>query len=509
MKSLIKSKPSKALYAIKRVIPFDDFVFISLLAASLITRLINLGYNSAFNDEAIYIVIGRMGLFASDWLSYGAKLWMAGLPYIYPAISALAYETAGIVGSRLLNVFFGLILIEEVYQLIILLNFFDKKTNKIAAIIAILLSGFSASGIYTSRLATYDMLSFLLLITSITSFFKAKYFKNGKYYFLTYISMLLAFLTKIITGVFILPLFIISICIIKKRSKKHKYIALLYLYLPFLLSMLIYSLFNFRNLLTFVVTHSNQGLASNNFEIINNILSISGLSLILSVPVTIVLIKYKKARQAGVLLLLALLIPVFHFTLHRIATLEKHMYLTDIFLSVMNAYGISLLYRKKLYKKIFSNRFAAFRNLHLIQKRFSYVVVICLAILFIINSLRTSARLEHQWKNTRDLGYFLSNKIKPGNKILTENGGAVILMLYDKLFPPTDIVTFDWVNYSGITDRSAYIQAVKDGYYDYVELDGEFQEDEEFTQNLLTELNRRYTLIYTIDTFEVYEKNES
>ncbi|MCL5432698.1 MAG: hypothetical protein M1524_01095 [Patescibacteria group bacterium] len=51
-----------------------------ILTFAFVVRIININYNTAFNDEAIYVVIGRMGLFTNDWWSYGAKLWMAGVP---------------------------------------------------------------------------------------------------------------------------------------------------------------------------------------------------------------------------------------------------------------------------------------------------------------------------------------------------------------------------------------------------------------------------------------------
>lgn len=132
----------KKIYVIltflKREIKEDyySFLFYLLIISAFLVRIINLNYNSPFNDEAIYIVIGRMGLFANDWWSYGAKLWMAGLPYIYPPMSALAYEVGGLLGSRLLNVIFGVMLIEEVVRFVRLLNLFDEKTNKSAALIA-------------------------------------------------------------------------------------------------------------------------------------------------------------------------------------------------------------------------------------------------------------------------------------------------------------------------------------------------------------------------------------
>ena len=105
-----------------------DALYLGIIITTFLIRVINLNYNSAFNDEGIYIVVGRMGLFENDWSSYGANFWMAGLPYIYPPLSALAFQTGGLIGSRLLNIFFGVFLVEEIYRL------FDKKTNQVAGI---------------------------------------------------------------------------------------------------------------------------------------------------------------------------------------------------------------------------------------------------------------------------------------------------------------------------------------------------------------------------------------
>src|SRR4030043_1808519 len=175
-----------------------DYLFLLVLVSSFIVRVINLNYNSAFNDEGVYIVVGKMELFTGDWWSYGANLWMAGLPYIYPPLTALAYQIGGLMGSRFLNVIFGVLLIEEVYRFTRLINLFDEKVNQLAGLIAAFLVGFSAIGFYVSELATYDILSFFLLLFAINSFLKAKRYENGKYYFLTAITLLIAFLTKII-----------------------------------------------------------------------------------------------------------------------------------------------------------------------------------------------------------------------------------------------------------------------------------------------------------------------
>jgi len=510
MKSLLfRAKQGIAIFSLIKNLSYLDYLLFFLILSAILLRLVNLDYNSAFNDEAIYIVIGRMGLFASDWLSYGAKLWMAGLPYIYPTISALAFETAGIEGARLLNVIFGIILIEEVYQLTLLLNLFDTKTNKIAATIALFLSGFSAAGIFVSKLATYDMLSFLLLICAITSFLKARHFNNGKYYFLTFISIFTSFLTKVVAGIYFAPLFLISIFIIKNRSVKQKKLSIYYLYIPLIICMSVYGLLNSNNLLTFVTTHKDQGITTNYLTIIQIIIKTSGLSFLFLIPGSAILIKYKKTKQVLGLIVLSMVIPVFHLVLRRYATLDKHMYLSDIFLSVVIAYAVSLFFRKKIYRFLFKNRIIFIPYKIQLQKMITSFVFFILAIFYVWHSALISSQLEHQWKNTKEVGYFLSERIHPGDKLLTENGGAIILILYDKLFPPTDIVTFDWINYSGISSETAYEQAIKDGYFNYIELDNEYEENEEFMLNLREAMIENYQLIYSQNNFEIYEKKES
>ncbi len=320
----------------------SSIIFYLILFLAFVVRVINLNYNSAFNDEAIYIVIGRMGLFASDWWSYGAKLWMAGLPYIYPSLSALAYQTGGLVSSRFLNVIFGVILVEEVYRFTSLLNLYDKRTNTAAALIAAFIAAFSGIGIFVSKLATYDMPSFLLLLVGINSFLKAKHFSNGKYYFLTFLCLFLAFLTKIVIAIFLPILFVASILIMRNRPPKHKKLAITYLYMPFAISTALYFYFYGQNLLTYISTHKNMGGSDNYLSIPSLIWSEVKIPLILFLPSAFLIIQSKKLKVLISLTILSAAIPIFHLVFSRFATLDKHLFLTIIFLSVVVGYGASL-----------------------------------------------------------------------------------------------------------------------------------------------------------------------
>jgi hypothetical protein len=100
-------------------------------------------------------------------------------------------------------------------------------------------------------------------------------------------------------------------------------------------------------------------------------------------------------------------------------------------------------------------------------------------------------------------------KIKPGDKVLTEEGGVVVLALYDKIFPPKNIVTFDWIDYSGIKDNSGYIQAINDSYFNYIEIDiDEFDNGNVLKEEIMKSLKRGYSLDYKNNNYLVYEKIE-
>lgn len=491
MNTVIQKFLRKKLIAWSKTDNHTVFLFLILFFAFL-ARIININYNSAFNDEAIYIVIGRMGLFVNDWWSYGAKLWMAGVPYIYPPISALAYQFGGLIGSRFLNVIFGILLVEEVYRLTRLLNLYDEKTNKLASLFATFLAAFSGIGIFVSKLAVYDMPSFLLFMIGINSFLKAKYFSNGKYYFIAFFCLFTAFLTKIVIAIFFPILFILSVFIIKDRSSGHKKKAIVYLYIPLIIGSILYFYLYKDNLMTYIVSHKDLGKTESYLEILSLIWQETKVLFILFIPSSFLLVASKKIKMVICLTLLSLTIPVFHLALLRLTTLDKHLYITVIFLSVIVGYGAGF----------------AVLNKSKLLRLFTKVSLPIILAFYILSSYQVVSNHERGWKNTVALQNYLEQKIQPGDKVLTEEGGVVILALYDKIFPPKSIVTFDWINYSGLQTDQGYVKAVSDVYFDYIELNGSFEGKDSLNDQIRKSLADNYYLAYKKDSFEVYQKNE-
>jgi hypothetical protein len=472
-----------------------DLLLYIILTLAYLVRAIDLNYNTAFNDEAIYIVIGRMGLFASDWWSYGANRWMAGLPYIYPTLSALAYQTGGLLASRYLNVIFGVLIVEETYRLSKLLAIFDKKTNNLAALIAAFLVAFSSIGIYVSKLATYDLLSFLALIFGINSFMKARYYTNGKYYFLCFVGLFFAFLTKIVAVFFFPLLLVLSTISLRKRSERDRKMALYYLYIPFVIAGILFAILHLDDLITFITTHQSEGVTTVYTDILGLIWYIAGVVISLSALVSPVILRTQKLKKFAVLFLLALIIPASHLFLRRYATLDKHLFLTIIFLSVFAGYGIS---RSVL--KVVKSKSA-------LLKTATFSLGLLLFLLYPVFSYSKLLALEKTWKNTTKIQNYLKQNVHPGDKILTENGAAVILALYDTVFPPGNIVTFDWIDYAGLQGNAGYFQALDDKYFDYIEMDNEFGSNDELKAGIRKRLEIGYKLVFDQDGFNIYEKN--
>lgn len=489
----------KILYTVN-----TNTIFYLLFTLFILIRVLFLNYNSAFNDEAIYIVIGRMGLFASDWWSYGASSWMAGLPYIYPALTSMVYQTGGLIASRLLNVVLSILLIEETLRFTQLLNLFDKKTNYIAGLVATFLVGFSSIGMFVSRLATYDLPSFLLFMFSINSFLRAGKYKNGKYYFLSFLTFFLSFLTKITTIFFIPVLLIFSVLIINRRIKIHKKLAKLYFFIPFAIGMFIYTILIAPNLFAYMETQKGLGLANNYSEITKEIWKTSGLLISVAVPSIFLFITRKKTAQLVSLLFLASVIPISHFVLKRLHTLDKHLFITNIFLSVITAYAVAHVINQ--YKKPFG---LFLKKLYLKNNTISFInqlIILLPALVYILFSYTQLIKLEHQWKNSSDVQKFLSQNVSKDDKVLTENGASITLALYGILPLPQNVVTFDWIDYSGLSGEKAYIQALDDKYFDYIELNDEDHLYDNLKNEIRQRLTGNYSLVYERDGFEVFKK---
>jgi hypothetical protein len=461
-------------------------------------RVYNLNYNSPFNDEAIYVVLGRYGVFQGDWWTYNASSWMAGQPYIYPPLTATAYMVKGIVGSRFLNVIFGALIVESVYAMAFLISEnieADDRKNKNAGLIAAIVVAASSVGYFLARLATYDLPSFYMFVLSLVFLLKAQFYGNnpGKWYFASSVMLFLAFMSKIVIAIYIPFVFIYSFYVAWKSSDDIFNFWKKYFAIPLFLLIGLYAYTNFPALSTYTQGQLVRDLSPAS-QIIKTYWENTHFVWWLWAVGSIGLFVRKQYALWFWLTAMALLILAFHIGLHRWPTLDKHTFLTTIFVAPIIGIGLSQLFRyapKTSYQSLVS------------------CVLIVLLALYVAGSSMDSIRFNDNWDNSDAVLDKLSELTNPGDRILAEVGAGAILVNYDKNYP-IYTTTFDWFTYRDLQGEKAYLAAIKDGYFDLIELDGGDQTAELIHSKMhnlvLNNIKGNYERIYNDEGFLIYRR---
>jgi 4-amino-4-deoxy-L-arabinose transferase-like glycosyltransferase len=472
------------------------FLILSIiLFASTAIRIYNLNYNSPFSDEAIYVVIGRMGLFQFDWGSYNASAWVAGSVYIYPVMSALSYMLFGIVGSRFLNVIFGVLTVEAVFALTVSLSPLEDKTKYLSGLIAGAIVGGASVSLYLSRLATYDMPSFFFLLLSLCLLVQAQKTneKIGKWYFFSSIFLLLSFATKIINGIYLPFILLYSFLESKRINDTQKAFWRKYLLYPLFAGIILYVITSLGNNILYLKGQASLPKADLS-QLLNVFLQNTNYLLVFWVIGTVGMFLKKQWKLWFYLTLGGLLLPITHLLTHRQTTFDKHIFLTVALFSIVGGLGTS-------------NLIALFN--HKLIKSFSAAAVTTVLIIFWALSFNESQRFNSQWENTTPVLTYLSEEVHPNDKLLSEVGPPAILATYDKNYP-INTTTFDWFEYRNTTGDESYAQAVKDGYFDVIEIEDEnkyknptYLRVHNIVANSLTD---GYRLIYSQDGYQIFRR---
>ncbi|HUW22092.1 MAG TPA: glycosyltransferase family 39 protein [Candidatus Bathyarchaeia archaeon] len=470
-------------------------ITVAVFAAALLLRISNLNYNVPFTDEAIYVVVGKMGLFDSDWWSYGAKTWMAGSPYVYPVMTAIAYSFGGIVGSRFLNVIFGLLTIAAIFWLACLLSKRSSDQQLLAGLIAAAILAFAPVSLYLSRLATYDMPSFCFFFFGLAFLLSAedKKEKPAKAYFLASILLFLAFMTKMVIAIYLPFVFLYSLFKAKKSGGDLFNLWRKYFFLPLVILFGWYGLTNLAAQVSYSgsqISRERMAFSRILFEFWQNSGSIWFWWLVGSIG----LLWKKQSRQWLVLTAAGLLVFLFHLVTRRLSTLDKHTFIGVAFLSLVAGLGIGELIwqiKPKVIKAFFAASLAVF------------------LIAFVSFSYQAADRYNYLWLDSSLILNYLTSVVKSGDKLLIEIGPPVILATYD-YNNPVNNTTFDWFEYQGESGDQAYAQAAADGYFDYIQLTSNRKIEngifERVHRQIWENLGDNYRLVYADGDFYLYRR---
>jgi hypothetical protein len=470
-----------------------------LMLLALPFRLFNLHYNSAFNDEAIYIIVGLMGIFERDWWTYNAAAWIPGVQYFYPSMTAIAFSLGGLEGSRFLNVLFSVFTILLIFLLTATIYQKLNKLKKItytqvlASTIAALIVGGSEISHYIARLATYDTPSFMFLFLGLVLLMETKTVRSGNRYFSASLFLSLSYLAKIITGIYLPFIALFFYFQTKSVSKVNSDFYKRYFLIPFLIIFAVFVLFNSGSL--FGYYNTQQSLEKASFEsIINLVWQKTSLPIIFGLAGLLGFVVRKQLIPAMTLSVAASLIILFHLATSRTLSLDKHLFLFVAFLSMIAGIGLTnliTLFKPQIYKL------------------FTTVVLAAFIAMYWSNSYKNIDFYNKQWKDMSVISEPLKNTVKANDKVLAESGSAVILETYYQNFPP-NTSTFDWLEYRNQTGDKAFELAVRDGYFDVIQLESSQNSKSERNAHLSNLVRRsmesNYRLAFDSQGFQIYKR---
>lgn len=429
------------------VIQNPSFILATILVLSFYAHLFNIGYNSPSNDEAIYIKTGVDAIFKGQSALYNTASWFGGHPYVYPTFTAIAYSIGGIYGSRILNVTFSTICLFFISKLTfeITLNLTkDKKLSQIASLIASVLIGFSAVMHYVSRLATMDMPSFTFFVGSLYFLIKGvntnKRDKVAKNFLISSLLIISAFAFKYIIAIYIPIIFLTLFFYTKQTGKNYlKKLLLIYFAIPIICLISIITFSQIPYMVKYIEVQTSRDPGS--FRELTRIFLIETWpSYVLWAAGAILLIARKQWRLLILAVSFSIVIAIFHFATLRVATWDKHLFLTVLPIGIMSAIGLANTINHKIWGPI----------------------LVLLLIVYAITSSYFAQRYNSIWPNYSNAFKFLSQNLKEDDTLLAEESSSILL--------PNRVTTFDWFNYKGQTGFTAYRLALMDGYFDYIEL---------------------------------------
>lgn len=458
-------------------------MLIIIVVVAFILRMYNINYNTAFLDEAQYITEGLKILSGNIESGIGAVSWIGGSPFMFPMLSALFYAVGGLIGSRLFMVILGTVCVYLMYLFTKELLFFKtEKSNERAGLIAAAFMAVTTIAIITSRLAIYDGLAFTLFLLGIVIFHRAIYSGERRYYLIASVVFFLSFLAKYIVLIFFPFLLLVPLLLaIRMKSMRSLKGVSVYFCLPFILLTGLYIGINFTALSEFFV---NQGVVSRTsfsevfrlfweYTVVTYILCFLGLAFL-----------WKHDKPLILLLLFFSALPlIVHGITGNDSSVQQHTFLSLIFaLPVLGAIGAALIQKRKLVGKV--------------------LLVIALGIQVLVTMPQVQSA-ENFWPNLTEASTILNAKLQPNDRVLAESGDSLYLEISDKIAHEQIEGPFVF-SYDEKEGREAYVAAINNGYFRFVQLDDTYFSEEDIA-SIEQALVKNYKKMFDDGSTRVFE----
>lgn len=462
-------------------------VLTGVLFFAFILRIVNLNYNSAFVDEAQYIVLGQKVL-SGIWQDAYPFSWIGGLPLFYPPLVALFYSYGGLLGARMLNVYLGTFSVYLIYSWTIRLKLSQIHNKKIGLLAALFLSLLSIP-LYLSRNGTYDMLSFTFFLVGLVFFQAALTLKSPardqveNRLFLSSLAFFVSFLAKYFTITFFPYLVITGILYLLPRGKPLLFKFAKFFIAPLVICSVVYIGLYFSALVDFWQSQVDRS-SVNQLEIFKDFMTYALPVLILALG-GLLFIRKRITRLHISMFSGGFFVLLIHLVTGNKSSLDQQLFLSLALWIPFAAYFLG--------KVLFWD------------KRYGMTIVSAIFVTIGFWSYNQLTHFETGWNNTNNVMNFIKSESQPDHLILSSEDDITVLALptvdYNQIYGPF------YMEYQGLKGIDAYKKAVLDGYFDIILVNLEREDD--MTEGLTGSLLNHYQETFKEVPFVVYQKRET
>jgi hypothetical protein len=455
--------------------------------------------NTAFQDEGLYLYAGRQ--IVRNWMGGPAPLdhyafYFSGYPYVYPVIGGYLDRIGGLELARSFSLVCMLGVTAMVYAAT------KKLFDRPAAVFASAAYALTGVVLFLGRLATFDALCLFLIALATGIGVRSGTAKRPWTTLAIGPVLVTAMLAKYAAGLFVLPVLAVLACVSLSFLGWRAAILRLFLALStFALSLgIAYLTIDERafHALSGSTTDRETFLKAPRPDLFGHVLQMGGVVFAIALAGLVLLVTRKRLGTLAVILFVSSwLAPLYHIYMREPISLDKHIAYGLFFAAPLAGYALAWL--------------SGYERPALSSNRGYWLGGVAVVLVILTLGLHQSHRLFDNWANTSQLSYALHTQLRDGSgRILTED---IEVARYD-----ARDVTEEWqwssfyypyyVDAAGdeLLGNQALGRAVKDRYYDFVELSfNYFPEQAYFLSGQMIQ-TRNYDLISTIPFVNAYGK---
>jgi 4-amino-4-deoxy-L-arabinose transferase-like glycosyltransferase len=443
-------------------------------------------HNTAFQDEALYLLAGRQ--IFSSWvgLPYLAVHWdyyFSGYPYIYPVIGGVLDMLGGVELARMFSLLCMMGVTVCMYY--VTKHLFDQNS----AILAAALFASQGTVLFLGRLATYDALCLLLIALAVALAVHVSMARTPWTILGIGPLLILAVLAKYAALLFApVPLAILLWCSLARQGWKKMFIRMgLALWSLIVASVVAYLIFDKEALHGIFATTLNRDsiivVRTPALVLAQQVVILGGLALALGL-LGLILIDRRRLLIALLLFGASLLAPAYHIYHGELVSLHKHVAFSMFFVMPLAGYAVT--------------RISGYRpNLSLGRYWFVGLAICLITFSF---GVQQAQNLYSDWPSSTGLIYAMRTQVRLGSgRYLAEDFDVCRYYLQNTtdLWQWSSLDFFDYTDKEGhyLVDKAAYRAAIDEGYFDLVELSFGYNADAASFIYRTMLASKRYSLV--------------